>query len=155
MINFQIRSTDSIDSGFHSLTIGVGPPGKMSGGHNIGHMTRSLQYNCDNIGQCQMVRYRGGDQVSSGPRYTDHRRHRSRSRDRQRHKYTESYTPVISDYLNSPMFDSLHQKHNKHNPTISLLSSRSSHHRKYGIGQLGGSNKHSQPISIISQCKVL
>ena len=153
--------------------MGPGPgPGKISGGQHIGHMTRSLQYNCDTsyTGQCQMVRYRGGDQVSGGARYSDQvsggpsgRRHRSRSRDRQRHKYND--TPVIADYLNSPMFDSLHHhKHSptisllrpKHSPTISLLSSRSAHHRKYGIGHLGGSgNKHSQPISIISQCKVL
>jgi len=143
----KIRSTDSIDSGFHSL--------------NIGPMTRSLHFHCDTSYQCEMVRYKGGrsfsrSQDSSG-------RRRSRSRDHLRHKkYSESFSPVIADYLNSPMFDSLHQSKQSNN-SISLLSrsSQSQNNRRYGIGNIGHMSKQSQPISqtkpisIISQCKVL
>jgi len=137
----KIRSTDSIDSGFHS--IGIGP------------MTRSLQYNCDNIGynQCEMVRYRGGRRLQR-KQEPGGGGGRSRSKERPRHKYTagdSSYTPVIADYLNSPMFDSLHQK--SHSPSISLLSRPSQSSRKFGHS--GHFGKHSQPIGIISQCKVL
>merc|ERR1740123_1418923 len=46
----KVRSTDSIDSGFHSLNIGVGVPGPM---------TRSLISNHQQMAQqCEMVRYR-------------------------------------------------------------------------------------------------
>ena len=116
-------------------------------------MTRSLQYSCDTVGgynQCEMVRYRGGRrrQEAGGGR--------SRSKERARQKYTvgrdSSYTPVIADYLNSPMFDSLHTK--SHSPSISLLTRPSQSSRKFG--HTGGHfGKHSQHIGIISQCKVL
>ena len=131
----KVRSTDSIDSGFHSLKIGVGVPGPM---------TRSLISNHKHLAQqCEMVRYRGG----GAPRKQGAgRRLRSRSQDRhRRHKCSD---PVISDYLASPMFDSLHTRQGVTRPgggmslsSVSLLSRSSS--------------RHSQPFSVISQCKVL
>ena len=119
----KIRSTDSIDSGFHSLNIGIGTPGLL----HTQHYT-----------QCEMVRYRGGRRQGT------EQRGRSRSQEKRRHKYTD---PVIADYLNSPMFDSLHSKQTM-TPrggmslsSISILSRSSSRHR--------------QPFRVISQCKVL
>ena len=131
----KVRSTDSIDSGFHSLNIGVGVPGPM---------TRSLISNHKHMGQqCEMVRYRGG---GSPRKQGAGRRLRSRSQDRhRRHKCSD---PVISDYLASPMFDSLHTRQSVTRSgggmslsSVSLLSRSSS--------------RHSQPFSVISQCKVL
>ena len=112
----KVRSTDSIDSGFHSLNIGMGIPGPM---------TRSLLASQQQLTQCEMVsmvRYRGGSR--------EVRRLRSRSQERRRHKCSD---PVISDYLASPMFDSLHSRQ----------------------GVTRTSSRHSQPFSVISQCKVL
>ena len=126
----KVRSTDSIDSGFHSLNIGVGVPGPM---------TRSLISNHQQLAQqCEMVRYRGG--VSKGAR-------RLRSRSQERHRRHRCSDPVISDYLASPMFDSLHTRQvtrpggGMSLPSVPLLSRSSS--------------RHSQPFGVISQCKVL
>ena len=131
----KIRSTDSIDSGFHSLNIGLGVPGPM---------TRSLISNHQHFTQqCEMVRYRGG----GTPRKKGVDR-RLRSRSQERHRRHKCSDPVISDYLASPMFDSLHTKQGVTRAgggmslsSVSLLSRSSS--------------RHSQPFSVISQCKVL
>ena len=76
----KVRSSDSIDSGFHSLSIGLGP----------------------------------------------RRRHPGRSRSRERRRLKCS--PSIAEYLNNPMFDSLH---GRLRPTVQ------------------------QQSGLVSQCKVL
>ena len=137
----QIRSSDSIDSGFHSLSIGL---------------RRSPYYpEPDLTSYTHMVRYRGGQrqprqEVGGG------RRTRSKSRDRARQKYSGSSTgstPMISDYLNSPMFDVLHAKSPK-DKSISLLSRPGAGNRKYNNLGYQRHQAH-QPLSIISTCKVL
>ena len=146
----QIRSCDSIDSGFHSLSIGL---------------RRSPYYpEPDLTSYTHMVRYRGGRRqtrqeiggglgVGSGLAV---RRARSKSRDRGRQKYSGSSsatTPMISDYLNSPMFDVLHSKSPK-DKSFSLLSRPGAASRKYNnLGQRAGTPH--QALSIISTCKVL
>ena len=142
----QMRSSDSIDSGFHSLSIGL----------------RSSPYypDPDLTSYTQMVRYRGGrrqtrQEIGGGGGGGVGRRTRSKSRDRARQKYSGSTTPMISDYLNNPMFDSLHSKSPK-DKSISLLSRPGAGNRKYN--HLMGSQRHQAPhqaLSIISTCKVL
>ena len=139
----QIRSSDSIDSGFHSLSIGL---------------RRSPYYpEPDLTSYTQMVRYRGGRrqtrQEIGGGVPVAVRRTRSKSRERARQKYSGSTTPMISDYLNSPMFDVLHAKSPK-DKSISLLSRPGAGNRKYNNLGYQRHQAH-QPLSIISTCKVL
>ena len=116
-------------------------------------MVRSLQANIDSYQQCEMVRYRGGRRWSSQESGAARRRSRSRDRSRgggRQYKYSDSYcTPVSANYLNSPMFDSLHHhkayKSTATTNTISLLQHRPGHSK----------HKYFEPINIISQCKVL
>ena len=87
----KIRRSDSLDSGFHSLSIGVG------------------------------VRRRQEDRT-------------------RRQRYGQSYTSNISEYLNNPMFDSLHGRVKERGLRRSVV-----HHLACGH----------QPQSSLSQCKVL
>ena len=142
----QIRSCDSIDSGFHSLSIGL---------------RRSPYYpEPDLTSYTHMVRYRGGRrqtrQEIGGGGGVVVRRSRSKSRERTRQKYSGSSTattPMISDYLNSPMFDVLHSKSPK-DKSISLLSRPGAGARKFPNLSQRGQAPH-QALSIISTCKVL
>ena len=129
-----MRSTVSIDSGFHSLSIGLGP--------------KPYYLDSQQSSYTQMVRYRGGRRVGR----QEVRRSRSKSRERVKQKYSGSTTPMISDYLNSPMFDSLHSKSSK-DKSISLLSRPGPGPRRYQPPNLG--QKQSPHLSIISTCKVL
>ena len=134
-----MRSTDSIDSGFHSLTIGM-------------RGSKPFFPDPDLSSYTQMVRYRGGRRQARqeiGGVGVAVRRTRSKSRERTRQKYSGSTTPMISDYLNSPMFDVLHSKSSK-DKSISLLSRPDRRYQPANLGQ-----KQSPHLSIISTCKVL
>ena len=125
-----MRRAESIDSGFHSLSIGLGP--------------RPYFTDSEPSSYTQMVRYRGGRRAAR--QEAGVRRSRSKSRERVKHKYSGSTTPMISDYLNSPMFDVLHSKSGK-DKSISLLSRPSMGSKRY--------QPPHQALSIISTCKVL
>ena len=144
MINLQIRSCDSIDSGFHSLSIGL--------------RTSPYYPDPDLSSYTQMVRYRGGRrqtrQEIGGGVPVAVRRSRSKSRERARQKYSGSTTPMISDYLNNPMFDVLHSK-SPRDKSISLLSRPGTGNRKYNNLSQRHQAPHHHPLSIISTCKVL
>ena len=135
----QIRSSDSIDSGFHSLSIGL---------------RRSPFYPEPDLSYTQMVRYRGGRRQTrqeiggGGGGVMAVRRARSKSRDKARQKYSGSTTPMISDYLASPMFDVLHSKSPK-DKSFSLLSRPGAGSRKYSNLSQRHQAPH-QPLSIIS-----
>ena len=131
-----MRSTDSIDSGFHSLTIGLS--------------CRPYYPEPDLGSYTQMVRYRGGRRVVR----EEARRTRSKSRERVKQKYSGSTTPMISNYLNSPMFDVLHSKSSKEK-SISLLSRPSTGQRRYQPPVLGKRQPPNPGLSIVSTCKVL
>ena len=131
-----MRRSVSIDSGFHSLNIGA-PKIYRKSGDAVAY-SDMVRY----IGRSDTRRYRG-DQGSRRPPV----RSRSKSRDRHsahaRHSY--SYTPVISEYLASPMFDVLHNKNRDR--SISLLSPP---------GRRGQFVKQSNSgINFISTCRVL
>ena len=144
-ILFQMRSTDSIDSGFHSLNIGVG-------GQKQRMFYKTSLGSSDNY--CEMVRYNAGRrQEIRGPGGA---RSRSKSRDRrghrqQRYSVTDTYnTPMIADYLNNPMFDVLHHKQRER--CISLLSRPSGGGRR---GSYWSRTSSSASGLSISTCKVL
>jgi len=91
----KVRSTDSIDSGFHSLTIGN-----------------------ERVSPCHTRYHSSSDEESRGvPHYSEMVRYRSnnrrsRSKDRSKVRRFSNYCdpPMIADYLSNPMFDSLHSK---------------------------------------------
>ena len=131
-----MRSTDSIDSGFHSLSIGLS--------------SRPFFPEPEVGSYTQMVRYRGGRRAGR----EEARRTRSKSRERVRQKYSGTTTPMISNYLNSPMFDVLHSKSGK-DKSISLLSRPTSGQRRYQPPILGQRHPPHPALSIVSTCKVL
>jgi len=123
----KVRSTDSIDSGFHSLSIGnerVSPTQKRS------------TYGSDGESQTvysDMVRYRSGGR-------------RSGSRDRSKTRRFSNYCdpPMIADYLNNPMFDRLHKAKywQPQDRTITLKPIR-------------GRKQQAKGLTIKSACRVL
>ncbi len=148
-----MRSTDSIDSGFHSLSIGGH---RRLGGHQPPPQARVMFKTSGELGMgpyCEMVRYQGGRQRSEARRRPSHNvRSRSKSRDRgyRGHRYSvtsgDSGGFAIADYLASPMFDSLHTRTSRER-SISLLARPAS-----GPGRRLSS---SSGPGIISSCKVL
>ena len=150
-----MRSTDSIDSGFHSLSIGGH---RRFSQHQLHPQPARVMFKPGDVGRgpyCEMVRYQGGRQRSEARRRPSHNvRTRSKSRDRgyRGHRYSVTSGPhgdsggfAIADYLASPMFDSLHTRPRER--SISLLARPAS-----GPGRRLSSG--SGP-SIISSCKVL
>ena len=110
--------------------------------------------------------FRPGDTVKNGTytdmvRFSGGRRHGrqedrrmvtlNRSRSKSRSKYaSDSYTPMIADYLSNPMFDTLHNKHRER--SISLMARPLN-----GGGRRGNVSRHTSHVgpSFISTCKVL
>ena len=99
----QIRSSDSIDSGFHSLSIGS---------ERFSPFSHRYLYSSDEDSRsplCDMVRYRGNG------------RQNGRKEHRKAHRLShQSDPPMIADYLSNPMFDRLHAR----DRTITLKPSR-------------------------------
>jgi len=116
----KVRSTDSIDSGFHSLSIGNE---RVSPSHQRYH------YGSDGESKTQcseMVRYRSGGR-------------RSGSKERHKTRRFSNYCdpPMIADYLNNPMFDRLHTRHPRYwqagDKTITLKPIRGKKHQSKGL----------------------
>ena len=148
-----MRSTDSIDSGFHSLSIGGH---RRFSQHQLHPQPARVMFKPGDVGRgpyCEMVRYQGGRQRPEARRRPSHNvRSRSKSRDRGYHSHRYSVTSApdsggfaIANYLASPMFDSLHT--NKRERGISLLP-------RPGVGPGRRLSSGAGP-SIISSCKVL
>ena len=134
-----MRRSVSIDSGFHSLNIGA-PKVYRKSGDAVAY-SDMVRY----IGRSDTRRYRG-DQGTRRPAV----RSRSKSRDRYsaHARQSYSYTPVISEYLASPMFDVLHNKNRDR--SISLLPSSAPGRRASQFVKQSSSG-----INFISTCRVL
>lgn len=115
----KVRSTDSIDSGFHSLSIGNE---RVSPSHLRYHSSSDEE---SKTHYSEMIRYRSGGR-------------RSRSKERHKTRRFSNYCdpPMIADYLSNPMFDRLHSRPRywqAGDKTITLKPIRAKKHMTKGL----------------------